>query len=343
MVTGDGGSSYPPDGLRHDALLYADDRDYLDGIRAFVTDGRAAGEPVLVAVPTHRLAPVRDALAGLDDEVEFADLAVLGRNPAAIIPTTLHRFVRRFPGRRLRIIGESLWPERPSATYPHCVEHEAVIDLAFAGHPLATRCLFDRTRLPAAALADIRRTHRWLITQGVARISPDHQRPHDVLARLAGPLPAPPPDALTRPVEATGLAALRSAVAAVATAAGLTDDRLDDLRIAVTELASNALTHAAPPATVRCWVASGELLCEVSSRGELRDPLAGRVPPPPESVRGRGLLLVQQLCDLVDIRTADGSTTVRLHLGLPVVAPPVDPVGPASAAGTAQGGCALTL
>ncbi|MCI4065332.1 MEDS domain-containing protein [Micromonospora sp. R77] len=166
MVTGDGrSSSYPPDGLRHDALLYDDDRDYLDAIRAFVADGRARGEPVLVAVPTHRLAPVRSALAALDG-VEFADLAVLGRNPAAIVPTALHRFVRRFPGRRLRIIGESLWPERPPATHRHCVEHEAALELAFAGLPLAARCLFDRTRLPAAALADIRRTHRWLTARG---------------------------------------------------------------------------------------------------------------------------------------------------------------------------------
>ncbi|MCI4065333.1 ATP-binding protein [Micromonospora sp. R77] len=172
----------------------------------------------------------------------------------------------------------------------------------------------------------------------MTRISPDHQPPHDVLAGPAGPLPAPPPDAVTRPVAASGLAALRRAVAAVATAAGLAAERVDDLRIAVTELASNALTHAAPPATARCWVTSGELLCEVTSRGELRDPLAGRVPPPAGSVRGRGLLLVQQLCDLVDIRTTDGVTTVRLHLALPA-----DPRGPASAPGTAQGGRALAL
>ncbi|MFC4144923.1 anti-sigma factor RsbA family regulatory protein [Micromonospora mangrovi] len=330
-MTDDGPSASPPDGLRHDALLYADDRDYLDAIRAFAAEGRAAGEPVLVAVPTHRLASVRAALTGLDG-IEFADLAVLGRNPAAIIPGTLHRF----PGRRTRIIGEWLWPDRRPAAFRHCVGHEAALDLVFAGQQLATRCLFDRTRLPADALADIRRTHRWLVAGGVARLSPDHLSPHDVLTRLAAPLPAPPPYAVTRPVESADLGALRAAVAAVATAAGLTGERLDDLRIAVTELASNALTHAAPPAVVRCWVAAGELLCEVTSRGELRDPLAGRVPPPADSVRGRGLLLVQQLCDLVDIRAADGTTTVRLHLELP-------PAAPASAPGAAQGGCALAL
>jgi anti-sigma regulatory factor (Ser/Thr protein kinase) len=336
VVTGEPPSGPGSGGLRHDALLYAGDHDYLDGIRAFVAAGRAAGEPVLVALPTHRLAPVRAALDPFDG-VEYADLAVLGRNPAAIIPGPLHRYLRRYPDHRLRVVGESLWAGRPAAAYRHCVAHEAALNLAFADQPLTVRCLFDRARLPADALADVGRTHPRLVTGGATRVSPDYRPPDEVLAALAGPLPVPPPDALTLPVEPAGLAELRGAVAAVAVAAGFTDDRVDDLRIAVTELASNAITHAPAPATARCWLADGELLCEVSGPGELRDPLAGRIPPPPGSVRGRGLLLVQQLCDLVDIATADGTTTVRLHLALPATAP-VD-----SAADAAEGGRALAL
>lgn len=339
-MTGDDRSPFPPEGLRHDAMLYDHDRDYLDGIRDFVAAGRAADEPVLVAVPSHRLPLVRPVLDGLGG-VELADMAVIGRNPAAIIPATLRDFVDRFPGRRLRIVGEALWPGRPSAAYRHCLEHEAMLNIALADRPVTARCLFDRSRLPAAALACVGHTHPWLVSGGVARISRDYQRPESVLDQLARPLPVPPHDAVTLLVEPAGLAALRAAVATVGSAAGLTEERVDDLRIAVTELASNALTHGAGPATARCWVERGELLCEVSGRGELTDPLAGRIPPPRDGVRGRGLLLVHQLCDLVDVHTADGVTTIRLHLDLdrdPL--PPAIPA-PRSAPGATQGGFAL--
>ncbi|MGY0003182.1 anti-sigma factor RsbA family regulatory protein [Micromonospora sp. I033] len=332
-MTGLDRSPFPDGGLRHDALLYAHDQDYLAAIGDFVEAGRAAGEPVLVAVPTHRLPLVRPLLDPLDG-VELADMAVIGRNPATIIAATLRDLVHRFPGRRVRVVGESLWPGRRPAAYRHCVEHEVLINLGLADQPLTARCLFDRSRLPAGALADVARTHPWLVSGGVARPSAGYRPPRALLRRLARPLPPPPGGALTEPVRPDRLGALRAAVAAVAQAAGLAAERVDDLRIAVTELASNALTHGTGPAVARCWAAPGELVCEVSGPGELADPLAGRIPPPVASVRGRGLLLVHRLCDLVDVHVADGVTTVRLRLELPAARVPA----PRSAADAAQGG-----
>lgn len=324
-------------GLRHDALLYADDHDYLDAITAFVAAGRAADEPVLVAVPAYRLGQVGTAL-GAFAGVTLADMSAMGRNPAAIIPTALRDFVHRFPGRRLRIVGESLWPGRRPAAYRHCVEHEAMINLALPAYPVSVLCLFDRSRLPADALADVGRTHPVVRSGAVARPSAGYQQPETVLAGCAEALPPAPADAATLRVEAAGLAALRAAVAATAVAAGLPADRVDDLRIAVTELAANAITHAGGPATARWWVAApDELVCEISSHGTLTDPLAGRIPAPASAERGRGLLLVQQLCDLVDIRTVDGGTIVRVHLELPA---PATVPAPRSAPDAAECGLA---
>ncbi|MGK5442380.1 anti-sigma factor RsbA family regulatory protein [Micromonospora sp. URMC 105] len=306
-------------GLRHDALLYAGDEDYLDAIRAFVAAGRAADEPVLVAVPAHRLTQV-GAVLGASAGVTLADMSTMGRNPAAIIPTALREFVHRFPGRRLRIVGESLWPGRRPAAYRHCVEHEAMINLALGAYPLDALCLFDRSRLPADALADVGRTHPVVRLGPVTRPSAGYQHPEEVLAGCAQALPPPPADAAARRVEAADLAALRAAVAATAVAAGLPADRVDDLRIAVTELAANVITHGGGPATVRWWVAPDELSCEVSGDGVIADPFAGRLPAPTSAERGRGLLLVQQLCDLVDIRVVDGGSTVRVQMELPVPA-----------------------
>jgi hypothetical protein len=123
-VTGDLWSPYPPDGLRHCALLYDDEAGYLDGILGAVRTARAAAEPVMVTVPAQRMTLVRSALPA-DDGVVLADMSSMGRNPAAIIPATLSTFVSRHPG-RVTIVGESLWPGRAPATYPRCVEHEAI-------------------------------------------------------------------------------------------------------------------------------------------------------------------------------------------------------------------------
>ena len=44
--------------------------------------------------------------------------------------------------------------------------------------------------------------------------------------------------------------------------------------------------------------------------------LAGRRRPIPDAGRGHGLWVVNQLCDLVELRTGSTGTTVRLHMRL---------------------------
>ena len=48
--------------------------------------------------------------------------------------------------------------------------------------------------------------------------------------------------------------------------------------------------------------------------GRIEDPLVGRERPPHEQGRGRGLWIVNQLCDLVQIRSGEGGTHVRLRM-----------------------------
>ena len=46
--------------------------------------------------------------------------------------------------------------------------------------------------------------------------------------------------------------------------------------------------------------------------GHLADPLTGRLTPPLDAPGGRGLYLVNQLCDLVQVRSSPQGTTVRV-------------------------------
>jgi anti-sigma regulatory factor (Ser/Thr protein kinase) len=102
-----------------------------------------------------------------------------------------------------------------------------------------------------------------------------------------------------------------------AAAAGLDRARTADLVLAVDEVATNSLRHGGGRGTLRIWRDAGALVCEVRDAGRLEDPMAGRERPAAERDRGRGLWMVNQLCDLVQLRSFPEGAAVRVHLYLP--------------------------
>jgi anti-sigma regulatory factor (Ser/Thr protein kinase) len=85
--------------------------------------------------------------------------------------------------------------------------------------------------------------------------------------------------------------------------------------IAASELAANSVAHGG--GTLRTWQDDGRLLVEFEDGGAIAKPLAGRLRPEPTQEGGRGLWLANQLCDLVQIRSRPGRTTVRLRASPP--------------------------
>jgi anti-sigma regulatory factor (Ser/Thr protein kinase) len=117
------------------------------------------------------------------------------------------------------------------------------------------------------------------------------------------------------------LFSLRRLVAGRAREAGMSAHRADELALATNEIATNALVHGRPPATLRIWLRDHEIVCEVTDSGRgIRDRHAGRVRPMANSPRGRGLWLARQLCDSVVIRNGTGCT-VSLHMSVPAAVP----------------------
>ena len=117
----------------HEALFYRDTGDYLAGTVPFVETALARREPVLVAVPRARIDLLTAALEGRAASVRFVDMTRAGRNPGKIIPWVLHAFLEEHAGAPVRIIGEPIWAGRSTDEYPACVQHEALINVAFAG------------------------------------------------------------------------------------------------------------------------------------------------------------------------------------------------------------------
>jgi len=308
------GSSDPFD---HPGLIYRSSDEYLQATTRFVRQATDAGQPVLVAVPGPNLTLLRDALHDLSGAVTFADMSVAGRNPGRIIPGVLLAFAATHARRRVAIIGEPIWAERTSVEYPACAAHEALINAVFAGRDAAILCPYDATRLQPDRLHDAWRTHPVMITGGRRRPSPWYQDPLTTAAGFNQPLPDPPPDAARVPYTTpTALIEIRRFIAAHARAAGLPDDRVDDLVLAVNELAENTLRHTDHGGTATLWTEDGHLVCQITDHGRLTDPLAGRIPPPSEVAGGRGLVLANLLCDLVRIHAGPDGTTIRLHMTL---------------------------
>jgi anti-sigma regulatory factor (Ser/Thr protein kinase) len=299
----------------HEALFYAGMDGFLAGTLPFVRQGLAAGEPVLVAVPGEKAARLRDELGDSADDVLFADMAEIGANPAWIIPAW-QDFVSDHGSalRPVRGIGEPIWPDRTEDELIECQHHESLLNLAFAGSPpWQLLCPYDVDALPAPVLEEACRSHPYVAEDGRGRRSESFRG----LDAIAGPCDLPlteAPAGLPELAFETGsLGAVRARVTAAATDAGL-GERADDLVLAVNEVASNSIRHGGGRGVLRIWQAAHALVCEVRDAGRIDLPLVGRERPALGGHNGRGLWIANQLCDLVQVRTYDSGSTVRLHM-----------------------------
>jgi anti-sigma regulatory factor (Ser/Thr protein kinase) len=298
-------------GFSHEAVLYRQPAQYRSAVLGFVRDGLDRAEPALVAVPATAADPLRAGLNG-QAGVEFADIGQLGRNPGRII-SAVWDFVERHQGRAVRFVSEPIWPGRSDAEIREAATHEAMVNLAFAAAPVSMLCPYDAGRLAPDVMAAATRTHPVLRTLDGRRDTSGY-RAGQLPGGAAWPLP-PPPGAAQRLSYSTDLRSVRGSVAHYARRAGLTADRLADLIIAVGEVIANTLRHTSAGGTVYLWHTRSEVICQVSDSGRITDPLVGRRRP--LGPGGLGLWVVHQVCDLVELRTGEHGTTIRMHMGLP--------------------------
>jgi anti-sigma regulatory factor (Ser/Thr protein kinase) len=288
-------------------LFYRSDADYLDKIVPFVTEGLDSGHAVAVAVPTPRLELLRDAL-GDPTSVTMLDMAQEGRNPGRLIARVLHRFIDRHVDQHVRVVGEPLWAGRTDVEYPACVQHEALINIAFAERDVIIACPYDLAGLSDAAIVDAYVTHPIVWGDDGASLS-DTYDPACALARYNQPFRAHDAEFFTVTAPADVPRARRFATAR-AKELGLDEHRVQYVAVIVTELVTNSLMHTPGPGRLAVFADGDHVVSEVRDPGPFPDPLAGRRPAGPDSPNGRGLLLVHDLADLVRVYTGDG-TTIR--------------------------------
>ncbi len=296
-------------------MLYRGERGFVASVLPFVSAAVEREEPVLVAVVPARADVLRAELGERSRLVEFIDMRDAGRNPARIIPVWNAFAARHASGRKaLNGVAEPIWRERSPAEIAECQRHESLLNLAFAGaEAFALLCPYDESGLPPAVIAAARESHPHVVHGGVRTPSAEFHGVDAIEESDRRPLTAAPVGCETHPFATRNLAGLRHSVGVWAAALGAEASRSADLALAVHEAAVNSIRHGGGSGVLRLWTKGGVAICEIEDSGRIHDPLAGRRLPSPDSRTGRGLWMINQLCDLVQIRATATGTVVRLH------------------------------
>jgi anti-sigma regulatory factor (Ser/Thr protein kinase) len=300
--------------FEHEAVFYRGVEELVAAVVPFVREGIAQGEPVLVALLPDRLAAVEAALGADATRVDFVDMGELGANPACIIPEW-RRFLEDTAAEGpVRGVGEPVWSGRRDAEVEEAVFHEALLNLAFDGGPgWRLMCPYDVSSLPAEVIEEARRSHPVVHGTTVGATYAGHAHAH---SRFTGPLSVAPEGAERFAFGPADLAGLRAVVTRLAEHSRLRRDKADDLVLAAHELATNSVVHGGGEGVLRVWAEPGAFVVEVSDRGVIADPLVGRDLLHELAEHGRGIWMANQLCDLVQVRSGQAGTVVRLFAWL---------------------------
>jgi anti-sigma regulatory factor (Ser/Thr protein kinase) len=302
-----------PDGERgflHAAAFYDSLDSWVDLVAPFVRDGVRAGEPILVAELPAQLTALERALGDDAEAVALVDMVDVGKNPACIIPVW-REFVDRHRGRPVRGVGEPAWSGRREVEFEECRLHEALLNVAFDdGGTFRLLCPYDVTRLTSDVVAGAMRTHPDIGAHPRHASYDAHEHAREVFTRS---LPPAPDTAQLIRFGPGDLSLLRTGVRFIGEGARLPREVVEDLVLAVHELACNSIEHANGRGVLRAWTMPDSLVLEVSDAGVIHDPLVGREPALDVSEGGRGIWMANHLCDLVQVRSSREGTTVRLH------------------------------
>jgi serine/threonine-protein kinase RsbW len=125
------------------------------------------------------------------------------------------------------------------------------------------------------------------------------------------------PDPLDLTFRAGDLPLVRRRAASWALQAGMAAHVADDFVIAVNEIATNAVRHGSPQATLRLWVHGHAAMAEIHDQGTWPAAMGSAVlPRRPAERGGMGLEVARMVCDGLQIKATASGTSVLLRMTL---------------------------
>jgi anti-sigma regulatory factor (Ser/Thr protein kinase) len=307
----------------HAALIVDSDDAVIERLVPILRESIDAGLPVLMVVSEGLERLVRAELGPLGDRLEWsAPAAFYQRLGFAYEEFRRYLQQQHALGRRVHVVAE---PDVPTTADPSSpvdraaayLSYEAVCNEAYATFGCPVTCVWDSRRHPTLTIESVRSLHNHEITASGRQPNEAHVPAMAYLARR-NDIPLPRPSAaIGLDLTVSSLDELPSVRQVVRDWSGdesFTDDAIDDVLIAVTEIVTNGLIHGVPPVRLRAWSHTGTLVLQIDDLGGRALPAtAGYFAPPPKQSSGRGLWLARQLADVVTIHSTVGLTSVRLH------------------------------
>jgi anti-sigma regulatory factor (Ser/Thr protein kinase) len=299
---------------RHAMLLYRDPREHGSACAQYLTADAPGDAAALVAVTRPHASSLRPRLNGRNGQVRWSELSSTGADPGRVI-SMIRMFALENAGRPLRVVQDVGWLDRPHEDLSEAIRYETLLCDALSGSAVEVLCGYD-ARLDSALLAAAEQAHSVVLEDGSRRAAAAGQTAQAPVT-AAPPLSDPPPGAEAITFRADQ-AAVRGFALAAGLRAGLSRSRITDLVLAIGELAGNTLLHTDGTGTATIWATDEEVIGQIHDSGQITDRLAGTLRPDPTAPgTRRGLWLVHQVSDLVQVRSGPAGTTIRVHLRLP--------------------------
>jgi AcrR family transcriptional regulator len=293
----------------HEALVYWSDEEFLARAVPFLQEGISAGQPAIAAVMPDRFALICEALGDDAQHVSFVDAGTHYRRPAHALAEyrrQLDEELSRPTVELVRVIGEVQFGAT-TEEHEDWTRYESVLNQALAGYPAWVMCPYDARFLPDQVVADALHTHPLVSSGGKPDpsagymetdelVEPPHRRETERADGASGPLTR-----LTVTREAD-LDDLRRVVAGAARAGGLASVIVDDVTVAVGELARDGLRRGEGETSVQVVRDRARWHCEVT----------GPASEQTHSDDDVGLSIARLIGERVEVDAGVGAQTVRI-------------------------------
>jgi len=300
-------------GLEHDALIYGSDEELMTALVPWLREGLENEDGTVVATTSPHITQLRDALGTYERSISFLSADEMYVHPVQTI-AAWQRVLAEAVDTGItftRIVGEVRFGATEDLQ-TSWTRYESALNAIFESSPAWIVCPYDVRALPPAVIDQAWRTHP-TVWDSTRRASDRYEIPARLLREIVEPGRAVTgPPSLELEIEES-LGDLRQAVRALGMEAALPHARVEELVLAVSELAGNTVRHAGGGGKVAVWVTPDGVVCEVTDQGGgLDDPLAGLVPPKQYASAGMGLWIARQLSDSFAIGANGEGTTVRI-------------------------------
>ena len=295
--------------LRHHALVYESDEEYVEATAGFLKEGLDAGEAAIVANTRDGLAMMRDALGADADRVAFVDVSAVYTRPAHTVAKYYGTFVEQLrDAPSVRAVANGQFGATPEE-WREWMAYEAITNVAYSHLPVWVVCAYDAARLPEPVIEIARRTHAEVLVDDW-QASDRFEDPRELVRELtpeAEPLPE------LRSFSARDLESFRERLARELMAEKVPEAKALEMLVAGSEVAANAVAHGGGIHEVRVGRSNGRFVCEVIDRGHgFDDPVAGYLAP--REGTGTGLWVARQLVWRLESFQSPIGFTVRLWL-----------------------------